>query len=277
MEVTPEGLARFFDVVLPHMNEVQRRVVAGAAGGDVGPGRQDRGGGGVGDEPQHGDQGRGRGGGRDRAVGSFAALGGGDKPLVDKQPGLLEALDELVQSRDPGEPDVVVALDVEVVDQAGRGSGRQGFEVSARTVLRLLHRLGYSLQANAKVTEGRQHPDRDAQFRYLNDMADGFIDDGQPAISVDTKKKELIGEFANGGAEWAPAGEPERVSVHDFADRALGEFAKAIPYGIYDLSNDEGWVNVGDSGRHRRVRGQLHPGRGGTRWAGTASPTPTGC
>jgi len=118
--------------------------------------------------------------------------------------------------------------------------------VSSRTVLRLLHLLGYSLQANAKVTEGRQHPDRDAQFRYLNDMAAGFIDDGQPAISVDTKKKELIGDYANGGTEWAPGGEPERVSVHDFGDRALGEFAKAIPYGIYDVANDEGWVSVGD-------------------------------
>jgi len=113
-------------------------------------------------------------------------------------------------------------------------------------VLRLLHYLGYSLQANAKVTEGRQHPDRDAQFRYLNDMAVSFIDDDQPAISVDTKKKELIGDYANGGSEWSPEGEPERVQVHDFADRALGEFAKAIPYGIYDVANNEGWVSVGD-------------------------------
>jgi Rhodopirellula transposase DDE domain len=123
---------------------------------------------------------------------------------------------------------------------------RRGFDVSSRTVLRLLHRLGYSLQANAKVTEGRQHPDRDAQFRYLNDLAQGFIDDDQPAISVDTKKKELIGDYANGGVEWAPGGEPERVQVHDFADRDLGEHAKAIPYGIYDVANDEGWVSVGD-------------------------------
>jgi len=110
-----------------------------------------------------------------------------------------------------------------------------------------LHRLGYSLQANAKVTEGRQHPDRDAQFGYLNDQAEEFIADDQPVISVDTKKKELIGDYANGGAEWSPAGEPERTQVHDFADPALGEYAKAIPYGIYDLANDEGWVNVGDT------------------------------
>lgn len=113
-------------------------------------------------------------------------------------------------------------------------------------MLRLLHRLGYSLQANAKVAEGTQHADRDGQFRYLNDIAAGFIDDGQPAISVDTKKKELIGDYANGGTEWAREGEPERVKVHDFADRTLGEHAKAIPYGVYDVTNNEGWLSVGD-------------------------------
>jgi len=125
--------------------------------------------------------------------------------------------------------------------------GGRGFDVSSRTVLRMLHYLGYSLQANAKVTEGRQHADRDAQFRYLNDMAATFIDDDQPVISVDTKKKELIGDYANRGSEWSPEGEPERVQVHDFADRALGEHAKAIPYGIYDLANNEGWASVGDT------------------------------
>ena len=172
--------------------------------------------------------------------------GGGDKPLTDKQPGLLEALDELVHPETRGNPMSLLRWTSKSSTKLAEDLVRQGFEVSSRTVLRLLHRLGYSLQANAKVTEGRQHPDRDAQFRYLNDMAQGFIDDDQPAISVDTKKKELIGDYANGGAEWAPRGEPTRVGVHDFADRALGEFAKAIPYGIYDLSNDEGWVSVGD-------------------------------
>jgi hypothetical protein len=106
---------------------------------------------------------------------------------------------------------------------------RQGYEVSSRTVLRLLHQLGYSLQANAKVTEGTQHPDRDGQFVYLNDTAATFIADGQPVISVDTKKKELIGDYKNGGQEWSPGGEPERVQVHDFADRALGGGAKPSP------------------------------------------------
>jgi hypothetical protein len=139
----------------------------------------------------------------------------------------------------------------------------------------LLHRLGYSLQANAKVTEGAQHVDRVAQCRYLNDVAAAFIDDGQPAISVDTKKKELIGDYANGGSERAPEGEPERVQVHDFADRRLGEFAKAIPYGIYDVANNEGWVSAATwltppSSPSNRSAG------GGTRWVALASPTRTG-
>ena len=246
MEVTPEALARFFDVVLPHMNEVQRRVVAGAAAEMLGRGGKTV-------------VATASGMSRNTVIKAEAevasgiepssrlrAAGGGDKPLVDKQPGLLEALDELVHPETRGNPMSLLRWTSKSSTKLAEELLRQGYEVSARTVLRLLHRLGYSLQANAKVIEGRQHPDRDAQFRYLNDMAQGFIDAGQPAISVDTKKKELIGRYANGGAEWAPAGEPERVGVHDFADPALGEFAKAIPYGVYDLSNNEGWVNVGD-------------------------------
>jgi hypothetical protein len=174
------------------------------------------------------------------------AAGGGDRPLSDKQPGLVDALDGLVHPDTRGNPMSLLRWTSKSSTKLATELVAQGFEVSSRTVLRLLHTLGYSLQANAKVTEGRQHADRDAQFRYLNDMASAFVDDDQPAISVDTKKKELIGDYANGGAEWAPAGHPERVQVHDFADRALGEHAKAIPYGIYDLSNDEGWVSVGD-------------------------------
>lgn len=122
----------------------------------------------------------------------------------------------------------------------------RGFKVSAELVRRLSHQMGYSLQAPAKQNEGTAHPDRDGQFRYLNDLAGGQVAGGEPVISVDTKKKELIGNYANGGREWHPAGEPTRVNVHDFADRALGEFAKAIPYGVYDTTNNEGWVSVGD-------------------------------
>lgn len=171
------------------------------------------------------------------------APGGGDRPLSEKQPGLLEALDDLVHPETRGNPMSLLRWTSKSSTKLADELVRRGYVVSSRTVLRLLHHLGYSLQANAKVTEGRQHADRDAQFRYINDMAVAFIEDGQPVISVDTKKKELIGDYANGGAEWTPGGEPERVGVHDFVDPAVG---KAIPYGIYDLANDEGWVSVGD-------------------------------
>jgi len=247
VEVTAEGLARFFDRVLPHLNELQRRVVGGAAAELLG-----------------------RGGKTAVAVASgmsrntvikaqaeieagiepsdrLRAPGGGDKLLIDKQPGLLEALDELVHPDTRGNPMSLLRWTSKSSTSLATELGGRGFDVSSRTVLRMLHYLGYSLQANAKVTEGRQHADRDAQFRYLNDMAATFIDDDQPVISVDTKKKELIGDYANRGSEWSPEGEPERVQVHDFADRALGEHAKAIPYGIYDVANNEGWVSVGDT------------------------------
>ena len=244
MQVTSEGLARFFEVVLPHLNERQRRVVAGAAAELLGRGGKTA----VADAA---------GMSRNTVIKAAAevaagmepsdrlrAPGGGDRPLSEKQPGLLEALDELVHPETRGNPMSLLRWTSKSSTKLAGDLVRKGFDVSSRTVLRLLHDLGYSLQANAKVTEGRQHADRDEQFRYLNDMATGFIDDGQPVISVDTKKKELIGDYANGGAEWAPSGEPERVQVHDFIDPARG---KAIPYGIYDLANNEGWVSVGDT------------------------------
>ncbi|MCA1705098.1 MAG: ISAzo13 family transposase [Actinobacteria bacterium] len=244
MQVTQEGLARFFDVVLPHLNERQRRVVAGAAAELLGRGGKTA-------------VAEASGMSRNTVIKAAAEValgmepserlriaGGGDKPLTDKQPGLLEALDELVHPETRGNPMSLLRWTSKSSTKLADELVRKGFAVSSRTVLRLLHQLGYSLQANAKVTEGRQHADRDAQFRYLNDMATAFVDDGQPVISVDAKKKELIGDYANGGAEWAPTGEPERTQVHDFVDPAVG---KAIPYGIYDLSNNEGWVSVGDT------------------------------
>ena len=117
-----------------------------------------------------------------------------------------------------------------------------GQQVSERSVNRLLHELGYSLQANRKTLEGRQHPDRDAQFNHINRQVKAFQRQRQPVVSVDTKKKELVGPFKNAGREWRPRGDPERVRVHDFPDSALG---KAIPYGVYDLTRDAGWVSVG--------------------------------
>ena len=206
MEVTEEGLARFFDVVLPHMNEVQRRVVAGAAAEMLGRG---------GKTAVANASGMSRNtvikaegeviAGIEPSV-RLRAPGGGDKSLLDTQPGLLEALDELVYPETRGNPMSKLRWTSKSSTKLADELVRQGFEVSSRSVLRLLHKLGYSLQANAKVSEGRQHPDRDAQFNHLGDTADAFIEDGQPVISVDSKKKELIGNYANGGAEWAPAG-----------------------------------------------------------------------
>jgi Rhodopirellula transposase DDE domain len=118
----------------------------------------------------------------------------------------------------------------------------QGCAVGPRTVSKLLKECGYRLQANNKVIEGRQHPDRDAQFEYINATAVAFLTAGDPVISIDTKKRELVGQFKNGGREWAPAGEPDEVNTHDFPSDAVGV---AIPYGIYDLAANTGWVNVG--------------------------------
>ena len=244
MEVTDEGIARFFEVVLPHMNEVQRRVVAGAMSEMLGRG---------GKTAVAVASGMSRNtvikAEREVATGieptkRLRAVGGGDKPLVDKQPGLLEALDELVGPETRGNPMSLLRWTSKSSTKLAAELARQGFSVSSRTVLRLLHQLGYSLRATAKVAEGAQHADRDAQFSYLNDRAASFLAADQPAISVDAKKKELVGDFQNGGVEWQPAGSPERVRVHDFIDQELG---KAIPYGIYDLANNEGWVSVGDT------------------------------
>jgi hypothetical protein len=120
--------------------------------------------------------------------------------------------------------------------------GREGYRVTAPTVAGILRDLDYSLQANRKTREGHSHPDRDAQFRHINELVKTFQRRGQPVISVDTKKKELVGDFKNGGREWRPAGDPIPVRTHDFKDDRLG---KAIPYGVYDMTSNLGWVSVG--------------------------------
>jgi Rhodopirellula transposase DDE domain len=246
VQANGEELERFFSTVMPHLNEVQRRVVAGSMAQALGHGGKTA-------------VAAASGLSRNTVIKAQAevdagiepsdrlrAPGAGDKPAIDKQPGLLPALDELVHPDTRGTPMSLLRWTLKSTYQLADDLTARGFRVSAELVRRLLHQMGYSLQAPAKQNEGTGHPDRDGQFGYLNDLAAGFVADGQPVISVDTKKKELIGNYANGGREWQPAGEPERVNVHDFADRALGEFAKAIPYGIYDTVNDEGWVSVGD-------------------------------
>ncbi|MFV0525865.1 MAG: ISAzo13 family transposase [Acidimicrobiales bacterium] len=180
-------------------------------------------------------------------TGRQRAPGGGKKPAEEAQPGLLEALDELVHPATRGNPMSPLGWTLKSTRTLAAELAEKGFRISQETVRHKLAMLGYSLQGTAKQNEGSQHPDRDAQFRYLNDTSAGFLDAGDPVISVDTKKKELIGGYSNGGREWQPAGEPERTDVHDFPDPALGEYAKAIPYGVFDLANNEGWVSVGDT------------------------------
>ena len=247
VELLASGLAEFFETVGPHLNERQRRVVAGAMAAALGRGGQAR----VVEASLMSSSTIAKAIGEVRAgvepSGRQRVVGGGDKPAIDKQPGLLVALDALVHPDTRGNPMSALRWTLKSTYQLARDLQTGGFEVSAELVRRLLHDLGYSLQAPAKQNEGSAHPDRGGQFDHLNKLATERLAAGDPVISVDTKKKELIGNYANGGSEWQPAGEPQRVNDHDFADRALGEFAKAIPYGVYDIANNQGWVNVGDS------------------------------
>jgi hypothetical protein len=170
--------------------------------------------------------------------------GGGRKRATVRAPTLLRDLDALVEPTAPGDPESPLRWTCLSTRTLAVALEALGHRVSHTVVAELLHELGYSLQGNVKTREGRQHPDRDAQFRYIVRQVRTAQRRGQPAISVDTKKKELVGPFKNGGRAWRPAKTPERVRVHDFViPGAAG--GKAIPYGVYDLHRNEGWVSVG--------------------------------
>ncbi len=168
--------------------------------------------------------------------------GAGRKRHTQTDPQLLHALESLVEPTTRGDPESPLRWTLKSTTQLSQELTRQKHPVSPRTVGRLLNDLEYSLQGNRKTLEGSAHPDRNAQFEYINSSVKRFQQRGQPVISVDTKKKELVGAFKNGGREWQPKGEPEKVKVHDFLDVELG---KAIPYGVYDISENQGWVSVG--------------------------------
>jgi DDE family transposase len=243
MSVVVESLARRYEVLRPHLTERQRRlwlgvearelgsdgavVVAqavGVAADTVRRGRAEL------DDPVS------------PPVGVSRRPGGGRKRAEAHDPELVAVLEGLVDpdSRgDPMSPLRWTSKSTRALAAALRGAGHQASDFVVR---RLLKALGYSLQANAKTSEGRQHPDRDAQFSYLNEQVKAHQDQGCPVISVDTKKKELVGEYKNGGREWHPHGEPTQVDVYDFIDDERG---KAIPYGVYDLAANTGWVGVG--------------------------------
>ena len=176
------------------------------------------------------------------APGRIRRPGAGPKRRADKDPTLLPDLDLLVDPATRGDPMSPLRWTCKSTRNLAGALRAQGHEVSGQTVADLLREQGYSLQVNFKTREGSSHPDRNAQFEFINGLAKAFAERDQPVISVDTKKKELVGDFKNAGSEWQPTGTPEAVQMHDFPDPRVG---KAIPYGVYDIRRNEGWVNVG--------------------------------
>lgn len=175
-------------------------------------------------------------------AGRIRRPGGGRKSARQKDPTLVADLEKLVEPTTRGDPESWLLWTSKSVRKLAEELERMGHEVSYPVVAELLHEMGYSLQANRKTKEGNSHPDRNAQFEYINARVQQYMDLQQPVISVDTKKKELVGDFKNGGQDWRPRGNPEKVRVHDFL---IPELGRAAPYGIYDMTQNTGWVSVG--------------------------------
>jgi transposase len=176
------------------------------------------------------------------APGRIRRPGGGRKRTLDQDPTLLTDLEKLIEPTTRGDPESPLRWTCKSVRRLAAELTRQGHRTSHRMVAALLQQLGYSLQANRKTIEGTRHPDRNAQFEHINARVQAYLRHGEPAISIDTKKKELVGNFKNAGREWRPHGQPQPVQVHDFVQPELG---RAIPYGVYDLGTNTGWVSVG--------------------------------
>jgi len=237
-----ETLAGKFASVLPHLDERRRRLVLGAEARALGHGGIKlvaRAAGVASATVSKGVAELEEGG---QPLGRARRPGGGRKRVTQTDPGVLKALLELVEPDSRGDPQSPLRWTTKATRKLAEELTKLGHRVSAWTVGNLLREENFSLQATSKQIEGRQHTDRDAQFRYINEQAKAHIEAGWPVVSVDTKKKELVGEYKNGGREWQPKGEPVRVKVHDFIDKQLG---KAIPYGVYDVSANTGWVAVG--------------------------------
>jgi DDE family transposase len=242
-------MQRRIETLWPHLNERHRRLLLGAEARELGWG-------GVSAVARAAGVSRSTvtlavaeiGRRSELAEGRSRRPGGGRKAAAVKDPGLVAALDALVDPATRGDPESPLRWTCKSTRALAAALTAAGHPVSDRTIAALLRQAGYRLQANAKTREGRQHPDRDGQFRHINDTVRRFLRAGDPVISVDTKKKELIGAdpgYKNGGQEWQPKGEPVTVGVHDFPDPAV---PKAVPYGIYDLAANVGWVSVGCDG-----------------------------
>jgi transposase len=248
MEIDPEILRQVttrFEVLAPHLNERQRRLVLAEEARLLGHGgvRAVARAAGVSEttvragvfELESGDD--------PLPAGRVRQPGGGRKPLTEHDPKLLPALLALVEPDERGDPASPLRWTTKSVRHLADELTKQGRPISAATVGRLLHRNGFSLQANAKTLEGEQHPDRNAQFDYVNEQVKERQQTGEPVISVDAKKKEQLGQLPNGGREWRPRGKPVKVVDHSFFTGPQAQ--QALPYGVYDLTRDTGWVNVG--------------------------------
>lgn len=231
-----------YRALLPHMDERQKRLIAAADAMVLGRGNVMRVAKAAGlsrptiykgiDELRSGRLTKGR----------TREPGAGRKPLTETNPQMMEMLEALVAPATSGDPMSPLRWTCKSTRRLAEELGRKGCVASHMTVAETLRNLGYSLQANVKTIEGSEHPDRDAQFRHISRTVARLLREGQPVISVDTKKKELVGKYKNAGRTWRPAGDPETVKCHDFIDPVAG---KAIPYGVYDIGADQGWVNVG--------------------------------
>jgi transposase len=243
-EVTEDDLAFFFETVVPHLNERQRRVTVGALARTLGHG---------GVRAVAAASGMSVGlvqkGARDVDEGiepsdRVRAKGAGRKLAEVAMPGVDEELDSLVEPESRGDPECELRWTTKSTRTLAKELTERGFPITHSVVAKMLGAMGYSLQSASKVVEGSSHPDRDAQFQYIARLVREFREAGEPVASIDAKKKELIGNFATPGRQWRPRGEPVEVNSHDFPDEELG---KAVPYGVYDIGANAGWVSVGNS------------------------------
>jgi transposase len=237
-----QWLQERFAALSPHLDEKQRRLMAATDARFLGRGGVSRVSRATGLSRPTIYKGMAELESHDVPVDRIRRVGGGRKKVSEKYPSIPQELEFLVDPVTRGDPMSPLRWTCKSTRQLARALKERGYTVSYRTVGTMLKDLGYSLQANAKTLEGTSHPDRDEQFQYINDLVKHYQSQALPVISVDTKKKELVGQYKNGGREWRPVGDPEKVNVYDFKDPVLG---KAIPYGIYDVGKNLGWVNVG--------------------------------